>query len=390
MVQFIQIPIETDPDALAQDAFEWLAARNPGWEPSDFQLDTWLLEATARMAATLREMASDVSMSIFREFGSLINVPPIDAVASTGVTTWNLTDTLGHIIPDGTHLGINDDAGNMIDFVVAGNGGDIVIAPGSNQALNVQISAVDAGSDASGLGGVGTLITLLDDLSWVSTVSLNGPTAAGSDAEDDDVYLNRLAENLTLMGPHPVIANDFAIMAKNVAGVERALALDNWDPVAHTGNHPRMVAIAAVDSLGNAVGSSVKTAIHDLLAGMRESTFVINIFDPTYTTVDVQWDVNLWPGWIGADVTANINAALANFLSPTNWGQPPTGDSRQWYLMPNVKVNDEAVVIGNVEGVKDVNSVQHRVSPAAFGTADIVLTGDAPLPRAGVITGTTH
>jgi uncharacterized phage protein gp47/JayE len=62
------------------------------------------------------------------------------------------------------------------------------------------------------------------------TVTLDAPTAGGVDAESDADYLDRLHELLTLLAPRPILPNDFAVLARTVAGVGRATAIDLYNP----------------------------------------------------------------------------------------------------------------------------------------------------------------
>ena len=51
MAEYLDVPIETDPDALAEDAFDYISDQVPGWEPNAGNLEVWLIEALARMSA---------------------------------------------------------------------------------------------------------------------------------------------------------------------------------------------------------------------------------------------------------------------------------------------------------------------------------------------------
>lgn len=387
MTIYVSVPIETDPDALAQDAFDYLQAKMPGWSPSDGQLDTWQIEANARMAATLRDIAAEVPASIFRYFGKLVNILPIDAQQATALTNWTLRDSLGHTIPAGTNVAVADTAGNQFAFELAA---DVVVQAGVTTANNVLIVAQEAGADSSGLGSPGASVSLLDQLAYVNTITLVDVTANGIDAEEDEVYLDRLSRMLRLLAPRPIIPADFADMSRSIAGVTRAVAIDGWDNVALTGGNARTLTVALADALGQTVSSTVKTNVQNLLVASRETTFVIYVTDPTYNTIDVQWDVNKWPDFASTDVTANINAAVASFFNPATWGAPPYGDTNLWYNTTTAKINDLITAIGRADGVKDVNTVTQRKSPAAFAASDVALTGVAPLTLPGTSSGTVH
>jgi hypothetical protein len=228
--EYISVPIDTDPDVLATDAFEFLQDNIVGWLPQEGNFEVWLIEALSRMTGQLRDVTSMVPTSIFRYFGyTLMNIPPVDASQATGFTTWTVADNLGYTIPDGTQITMRDSSGTDHPFVT---NGDVIIEAGTTSTApgEVLITAVNTGADSSGLTNP---VTLIDVLGFVSTVTIVGQTTGGVDAQSDADYLNHLVEQLQLMAPRPILAPDFAAMAKNVPGVYRATAIDGLKPAAN-------------------------------------------------------------------------------------------------------------------------------------------------------------
>lgn len=227
MPSYISVPIDTDPDVLATDAFEFLQENIVGWLPQEGNFEVWLIEAMARMTAQLRDVTSMVPTSIFRYFGyTLMQIYPVDASQATGYTTWTAADNAGYTIPDGTQVTMRDANGTDHAFVT---NGDVIIQAGTTttDAGEVMITSVDQGSDTSGLSNP---VTLVDVLGWVTSVTMVGQTTGGVDAQTDEDYLNHLVQQLQLMAPRPILAPDFAAMAKNIGGVYRATAIDGLDP----------------------------------------------------------------------------------------------------------------------------------------------------------------
>src|SRR5262245_22295104 len=115
MPDYINIPIETDPDTIAQIGFDYMQEVVPGWDPSDGNLDVWILNAIARQAAEVRDVASDVPLSILRYIGFFIfGFNPIDATSASALTNWTMQDNAGYTILDGTNIGIRDANGELI------------------------------------------------------------------------------------------------------------------------------------------------------------------------------------------------------------------------------------------------------------------------------------
>lgn len=386
MTDYIGYPIETNPDDLAQDAFDYISANVPDWEPHDGQFEVWLIEALSQMAAEARDVASDVPVTIFRYFGaSILNLPPIDAAAASVNSTWTMVDTAGYTIEEGTVVGIPS-AGELIPFEVDA---DVTIAPGSasTPAGSVVLRAQVEGEEANGLSGTPELIDTNDD---VTSIALVGSTSDGVDAEEDAAYLARLAAELQLLTPRPILPQDFAVLARRVAGVDRATAIDGYNPTGPLTNQERTVSVAVIDEDGEAVSTAVKNEVDALLEAEREVNFDVFVIDPTYTIIDVNVTVMMYAGWDSADVDARVGEALAEYLSPANWGLPVTGETREWTNVQTVRHTELISEADRVEGVHYVDSLTFGVQGGTISTGNTALNGAAALPRPGTINVTVQ
>lgn len=377
MAEYVNAPIPVDPDELEQEAYEIIVSAFPDWEPSEGNLDVWLIKAFAHIGAQVGETTTDVTETIFRHFGAeLANLPPLEASAATGLTTWTLIDTDGHTIPAGTVVGF-DDGESLVAFQTVE---DTEIAAAADTATGVEIVAVETGIAANDLTGTGQLI---DPLDYVDSVVLDFATSGGEDEETDEDYRDRLVAELRLLSPRPILPADFAVLAKRISGVERATAINGYDPVDESSDNERMITVVAVDEDGEAVSAPIKAQIDAYLTALREVNFIVNTADPTYTTVDVTFTAVAWAGWDAEEVETAAETAVANFLSPATWGQGPDGNTNEWNNEPVVRYLEVAAVLNGVQGLNYVSALT-----IDGGTADIEMTGVAPLPRAGTIDGT--
>jgi hypothetical protein len=224
---YIEVPIETEPDELAADGFDFIQSKFPNWVPNDGNLDTVVVEATAFMTAEARDVASAVPNDIFRAFGKLVDILPDEATFATATTAWTVINNAGYTIPAGTQVGIVIAGDETIAFETV----DAIVFPGGGATtLTGQlIQAVNAGEEASGLPDTSAVL-LLDTLDYVTSVDLEVTTSGGHDAEDDDTYLGRLSQRLQVMTQVPVLAEHFAIFAQDIESVERATAIDGYNP----------------------------------------------------------------------------------------------------------------------------------------------------------------
>ncbi|HXI18847.1 MAG TPA: baseplate J/gp47 family protein [Chloroflexota bacterium] len=383
---YIDVTVETDPELLAQEALEYLAVVVPGFDPAEGNLEQWLVRAQARIAAEVRDLAADVPAAIFRKFGAdLVNLPPVDAAPARVASTWTMRDTAGYTIPSGTVVSVKVTGDQSFPFQTVA---DVTVAPGASvtaagAVLLEQVLDTEAGGGGASASGVTATATLVDVLDFVlepNGIALVGATYGGADAEEDDAYLNRLRRKLQLLSPRPILPRDFAVLAQDVAGVWRALAIDLYDPAFPDVQTARAVSIAAVGTTGVGVAQSVKDAVKAYLETMREANFRVFTIDPTSTAVGVTATVKAKAGAITSEVDTAVTAALTAYLSPATWGIPTDGDGRDWVNVAAVYYLEVATVINNVENVDRITALTVN-----GGTADVALAGKAPLPSVGVI-----
>jgi hypothetical protein len=384
---YIEVPIETDPTDLAEEAFGYIEEQVPGWLPSPGNLEAWLIEALALLAGELRDLAALVPDAIFQYFGStILDLPPFEATAATSTATWTAIDTAGYTVDAGTLVVIEPPASTEAYAFAAVS--TFTIPAGQTNVSGIPIQATEAGAAASGITGT---VEVIDPLDFIASVALEAPTQGGSDAESTDAYLDRLSDLLTLLSPRPILPQDFAVLVqRSFPEVARATAIDLYNAQTATANVPRCVTVVCVDAAGNPVSAQVKADADALLQAEREVNFLAFIADPTYTTIDVQFTVMAYPGYDAADVAARVIAELQAYLSPASWGLPPYGDTsgRSWINDTKVRYLELTQVVNDVEGVHYVVTLQSRIAGGTYGTTDLSLTGVAPLPKPGSVTGT--
>lgn len=377
MPEYIEPPIVTEPDDLAAEAFDYLQDAIPGWLPAPGNLEVWLVESLSQLAGELMDVASAVPTSIFRYFGStILGLPPHASQAASGTTTWTARDNAGYTIEAGTLVGVAAAGDELIPFEVQT---ETVIAPTTTSVAGVVIVAVDPGEEANGLDAAPVVI---DPLDWVAGVVLTDETGGGIDEETDDEYLERLRELLTLLSPRPILPQDFAVLARTVAGVGRSTAIDLYNADTEETDVPRCVTVVVATDEGGVVGPDVLADVDELLQGAREVNFLVFVVDPEYTTIDVDFSFTIYPTYDPADVLARAEQAVTDFVSPANFGQVPFGDQPLWLNDTKVRYLEVAEAINRVEGVWYVTAFTVN-----GGTVDVDLTGVGPLPEAGAITG---
>lgn len=400
MATYDGYPIETDPTALAEDAFAWLQDHWPGWLPDSANFDAGSIEAHARMLAEVRDVAAAVPDGIFRRYGPLAGVPPTSGAFAHVAATLTAINALGYTLQAGTVFGLRPTGDQVVRFVVDA---DVTLAPGSSASAAgaVSLTAEDPGETANGLGGAGVVAELIDrTLPWLAAVTLTGSSVGGATEETDSAFEDRLASELQLSAPRPILPPDFVAFAKRNPAVERAVALDLYQPAAGSGSIPdglgagatnveRAVTVFVVAADGSDPGVGVRTSVQADLAARREAGFLPYVGVVTYEAVDVAFQAQAYPGWAIADVQARGIAAVADFLSPANFGVS-SDDERDWLFDDRVRLGELVEVLNRVPGLWRLTGPGASGMPTIMGSAaDFVLTGGpVVLPTAGTITGT--
>lgn len=162
----------------------------------------------------------------------------------------------------------------------------------------------------------------------------------------------------------------------------------------------RAVTTFVTDGLGNALSSQAMSAIQTWLAGFREINFNVSVLAPSYTTIYVTCAVHALPGYDTTALASAVQAAILNYLSPAQWGNPlfqttPSGAAVSWLSsaqgFATVRYLKLVGLVENVLGVDYVSTLTLGFSASPVGTSDLTLLGPAPLPQstaAGVIVTT--
>lgn len=380
MARFLDIPIETDPDTLKQTVYDILQEHFPEWEPSDGNLETWLIDAFTRTVSDLRELAADIPVEIFKQYGlTVIGIPINNATPATATTKWVMADNAGYKIPAGTELGMRVN-GELIGFRTQS---EIIIPAGFTEEKDVIIEAIEPGDEANSLEGE---LFLISAVTGDPVVTLQAPTSGGVDEETDTEYLARLVEELRTLSPTPITPEDFVILAKRRPQVGRALALDLYDPVSETDENERYMTTVVIDPDGEELTAEEMKEIEEEFEEMREVNFVSPVIGPDYSKMDAELKVKAYAGFDLEALKTQIKEAIETLFDPANFGQPPFGEGDEWVYDDKVRFNKVEAAAAVLQGVNYVVSTKIAIQGNPLEEKDVTLPGRAPLTRPGNIT----
>jgi hypothetical protein len=369
-VDYVQLPITSDEQSLADGAVATLQATWPDWEPNDGDMEVVLIETLATIAADATQQASNMPPAALIALGQLIGVPYSEGVqATTTVTLTFIDDAGGYFVEAGSEVEIG---GYAFDTVA-----DVTSASGSDTVAGVQVICAVAGQAANGLSTADGWASISLPV-WVTDLATDAPTSDGVDPIDDQAYLDLVSRELQLRARVVVTLADYELIALDQPGVARAYAETTA---------ARDVSIYLTGPDGEPVPTPIKTALAAIYATKRLVNVTVSILDANYTTIDVGWAAQAAVGFDPSDVQARGNAALAQLLSPAGWGIP-TGVSTEgfapWDSDNVVRVNKIIATLGSLPGLDFVVG-----TPTINGVAaDFTMTGPVALPQPGTMTGT--
>lgn len=371
-----------DADALVAEAYDILGDALPDYVPDDNSLENWLLLCLARIAATNANVGRQMPLAAFRWYGqTVIGLQPQGGAKASAYATVTAVDSQGYTLPAGSTVGYQVAGDELVPFITVN---DVTIPPGSTASSSgeVVLEALQVGTASNGLGPSG--LTMVDALAWVDSITATAATAGGVNAETDEEYIARLITELRLLTPTPILPWEFGAITRNVTGVARAVGVDGYDPGTGTYDHDRTVAVAAVDGSGEGVGTPVKNAVKAYLESLREVGFVVNVFDPTYTTVDVDFTFTPYKDADPGAVQSVAISAITAYLHPARWGvEEDDTVGITWVESPTLHRSEIMGILMRVPGLRWVNSLTVNSST----NEEIALAGPAALTRPGAITG---
>jgi hypothetical protein len=372
--EFVTVPIETDQATLADNAIALHQAKWPDWTPDDGDMEVVQIENLAPMAADAASVAAVMPAAAFRTILSRLHrvLPRPGQAAFTTVTfTFDSVDP-DRVIPEGFTIDV-DGVAFSVDADTPAT--DLV-------TTGIPVTARIVGTVGNGL--VGDVVTPVSAI-VVDSITLDGPSIGGADAETDEELEDRGARRMRLQAETLVTTRDFELWSLENPAVERVVAVRDAATKTTT--------VVPGTSLGLGVPQTVKD---DLMADFEElavSNWNVAIEDPTVTTVDVTYSIHVAPGYDPAVTLTRVDETLGVYINPGQWGREQQFgdvDSARWYVVDRVRKNEVIALISSVEGVDYVNDVTLAGDAGVLeANGDWTLPGVVPVAALGVPSGTT-
>lgn len=388
-MSFIEFPVAFDGATLKAQLYTGMEERFANWRYNANSPEVAMIdEFVDRLMVPLGELAADVAAEIFNAYGEkIVKVLPIAATPATVKSTWTMVDAAGYEIKAGTQVKIATSGNTGQGFRVV----NAVVVPAASLATDpgeVVLEAIEPGTEGNDLEGEAKPE---DTLNFLDSIALVGKSTGGEDAEDPQTYLTRLAETMETLSPSPIIPRDVEILARNVPGVFRAVALDLFNPETDDPEDPetwtseRCVTVAVCDSAGQPCSAEVKEAVKAELEARREANFKFFVIDATYTMLAIKFQIVPRAGFDRAVEEAKVQVAFEAFLDPVVFGVESSTDPRSWNHETLVRYQDLITVLNNQQGVDHYTELKVGIEGEGLGEADVPLAGAAPLTKPGKI-----
>lgn len=347
---------------LLNTALERLAMRAPEYAPRETGLEMILLEGMAEMVEQSIFAINRLPGTIFEVVMKAFGIERYLGAQPRADLTFIVANSNGYVIPGGTRSVLTTDVGSTVFTLNS----EVVIPAGSNTG-----SGTATGGDyTSNFNGIpaNTDLALLDAVPYVDYVRTATLVTDGADAETDDEYLARGASRFSRLSETLVLPDHFVQAALESPLVERAYALDNYNPAAgEPGTAAGHIALA-VYGKGAPLSAAERENLRTSLAAATAANLAVHVVDPTITTVAISATVISDGTRSLIDVQAECEAVLREYISVDSW--PWSG---------TVWRNEIIALLSNALGVE-------RVALLTVPNTDLTLAGYAPLAQAGTIT----
>jgi hypothetical protein len=395
--EYEELDLLVDADQLTLYSIEYMEDAIPGWVSQPANPETIMMEATGQMAGEVAAQAATVPDEAMAYLGtSVYGFPLIDGAPARGTATITFAaSTPATMIPQGTEVVVPHPSG--VPFVFETDR-DITATEGGGTAA-LSVIASEYGAAQNGCFGPGEF---QEDYEGVDSIVVN-TTTGGTDPEDPTDYLARFSTYLSILTARPILPIDFARRAQLNPRVERAVALDLYQPSTAEGgygtprtastitNVERCTTVVITAAAGAAPPADLMQEVWTDLDTNREVNFQVYVIPPgangAYTGIDVRATVRPYPGTSDADAQAQAADQLAQWLNPQNWGVVPgAGAAQDWATDTKVRIYEAVDWLNRAPAIFYVVAVTMKKSTdpvGSFAATDITLTGAVPMPTLG-------
>ena len=242
------------------------------------------------------------------------------AVSATGNVTFSrFTATNAALIPTGSQVQTTD--GTQSFMVVADTSNPAYnttqsgyVVPASTASVTVPVSAVIAGS--AGNASANTVTVIVGAIPGIDTVTNASSFANGADAESDDAARTRFQLWVASLSKATKSAIEYAI-----SSVKQGVSYQVVENQSYAGATQYGYFYAVVDDGSGSPTSAFLDTVYTAIDAVRGFTITFGVFAPVVVTANVSMTITTSPSAVHGDITALVNAAIANYIATLALGQ---------------------------------------------------------------------
>lgn len=362
---YINPDVAADDTSQAEANLAAVADRIPGLSPRDSQLLTALCEAAGISIATALQNLIDQIAAAYEGVGALFGVFREVASEAEVESTWTSTVPLG-TIPAGTSVDATGPDASPVTFaVLQDTPAPTVITAG------VPLVAAEAGTQGNGVTGTATTTELAG-----VTITLDGVSAGGEDEEDPAAFRDRIRDRTQRTRAIAVTPEDYAAFALDVPGVDRAFALNRYDPTTGNADAGGHVTVFAQATGGGALGAGVRQDLVDYLSRIDKVLGATpHVADAGEVPVTVAIVARVKQGADALTLEDQISAAVTALFDRARWDLDESQAGR-WA----VPASDAVTVYQVDRAVSGLPALQQVLSITVNGGLSVTLPGPLSVP----------
>lgn len=298
-------------DDYANAAIAALQAARPDWIARNASPEVILIEAMSLAAAEIANTGNAVIGTVTEAvLSTLYQIPRSAGTPATGTLTLTFDSTVTTTIPEGTSFLVSE-----YNVEVQADA-DVTVT-----AANTASVAVSTATPTTALNGVGSVaVDVLDWIPNLQSVAISGTFSGGADAEGDAEYIARARNRLARVTSSLVVADHFTAYCLESGLVSNATTIGAWDGVSTTtiGNDAGKVT-SVVYGFGGNVSDPNKTTLASAMQDITAAGVTVAVKNAAVTTVNVTVTVKQQPNTVAADVQADVETAIKEYLNPETW-----------------------------------------------------------------------
>lgn len=368
---------DVEPIDIYNDAVDYAKTSLPEFEPRVGTVENAILEAVAHSTAVLANTINRIPDGLMEGVLSLMGFNRNESTFATGEVTFTAYDNLGVTIVAGTVVSYEQVSGSTVISWAFETNTDLII-PAGQETGTVAVTALSAGLYPE-LFSTQSLV-IISAAEGVAEAELLYDIYVGSDSETDFEYFSRGAQYLaslnTSLSTAAQVSNKIRSSYSSIP-VFKVYDLTKSDDMTIGTSVVGCFTVAVCATDGTALSSGTKNTLKSNLEELCVAGLDISIADMTTGVATITLSLAVVDGFTPANVTADVEDALNNYLSFEGW-------DFSTILLKNRLIALVSAVAG-VDYVTELAIVSYSNANATVnGAGNLVFTEKGEVPTADI------